>query len=228
MKTVGYAIFLLFSLQLYAQSGFEIKTGWNLSNFLNVQTGTKIGVIFGINKEWEIQSNHSISAGFLYTTRGGTLKNKTFGNLPLDHWIDQIYAYDIHCSIGFIDIPVVFHTYKTITTDTKIHLFAGPSLSIAIHDNSFISNKKIRYKRSDYQPEEWQNLSLNYFTNLVHDSIYNSSGFTLNFGIGIKRSSYIMELNYSLSLFEVESVQWINISEKNIQSVNFILGINVK
>ncbi len=219
MKKIFISIYgILLAMNLNAQGKWSFKAGFNYSSFRNVTNGeTKSGFTIGIGHEWQILQNAVITGEIIYVTKSSTLNNKTIGLTP--EYTTDLYSHDIHCSIGFIEFPILIKYYMSVNKKIKLALYAGPSLSIGIRDNSEIKNRRFLCTVNSYY----------YFDNYWNtDSgrypAISSSGFGMHFGTDVQWFHFMLECRYIYSFHEIDTAADVFILKK-LSTLYVLLGI---
>lgn len=216
-------IFLLFSLNLYSQSNWQLKGGVAYSKFRSVESQNKSGFTLGIGHEWSLMKNFSISWEFLYDQKGAILKDKIIGG----GYVRFVYKRDIFTAIAFIESPILLKYNISINKQTKFQLLTGLSLAIGIRDNTKVKNQRFLFEVKD--PKEWENLYYDYDFNIDPDGplphIARSSGFIFTSGIAMQWKFLSMEIRYGYDLYDVETVVSYDLYE-NLHSLYLLFGYN--
>jgi hypothetical protein len=143
---------------------------------------------------------------------------------------DDMYTFDIHCSVLFFEIPICLKVVIPINENFSLFVISGPSISSARKDLSSLRNKKkyvgtreeydVSYanikKYLDYNANE-------YFSNRLDKSL--RLGF--NWGVGFKYHQYTFESTYSKiyqDLGELANIYHVSLTTYTIR---FIVGVNI-
>lgn len=215
-------LLILFTLNLNAQSEFSYKIGVNYSDFRGEDTDLELAATFGLSYEWSVKKNTTFVGEAIYTNRKGILKNRTIGS-GTGYDLNVSY-YDIYCSTGSIDFPLLIKYYLPISHKLKIQIIAGPSLSLCILDLS----TKNRTRIESLKGNERENYDFDFTINPEAGSFYilDSSGFRINVGIGICYLFLSFEVLYSYALNETEVISNVNVN-KNLNSINLLVGLSL-
>lgn len=220
--------FTLLTTTLNAQNGFIVKTGINYSTLRNSDSDFKLGYTFGIGKDWNIIKNVTIGNEINYTIRGGLFNDKPIkGDLYfLPH---DVYSYDIHVAVGYIEIPVLFKYLFTIKNNIKIQLYAGLSFSLPILDYSDTMDMKFLFHYDPNDPEKEEKIKdIEYY--LMQDSGFYSKfnlDYVYNVGVCLNWSKLIVELRYSRANKEIGYVDMISQVHKKSHAVHLLLGFRI-
>jgi len=205
----------------YADSGATIKSGWNVSSFTKEFHG-KLGVIWGVEKEWTLKGICGISLELAFASRGGGLKDKVIGS-----YRDYVYdfnAYTQICSVGFLDLPLLLHFYWPKTQTIHWHFYFGPSLSLGVHDNSERwETRSIYYNPSDVNAQR-PKIDYHWNEDAEMETLSNST-FSTHIGCGAKWRHYHFEMRYSRPWTGFESVKGVWMGNKKYHTLNFIIGV---
>lgn len=213
--------FLLFS-NINAKNQCYFLGGRNSSSFRTTISGKIEGYTWGIGGEWRLYKNFSICLEAFYDSRGGILFDKIVGGREFKFVTQR----DIHCSIRFIEFPLLVKYSVPLKYNANFNIFVGPSLSIGYKDKSKIKNIGSLYEVKD--PDEWDSLYYDYAYNIDPSGplpyIANSSGFSINAGLGLKWSFLSLECRYIRDFFDVKTIKSIELHEK-LHSIYVLLGI---
>jgi hypothetical protein len=228
MRKISLLILILMIIlfqNLCAKSQKGIKVGGNFSQILVNNSTGELGVSFGVAKEWFIANRFAIGGELLFSTRRSQLKNKRILFYP-----GVIATYDIHCSFGYIELPILMKFYYPISKTLKIQLQAGPSFSFGIFNNS-----DAKYKPEGYSVNfgEYTNQdSLEYDYGEIFDpgplwpATVFSSFLGLNVGFGLNWLDYTLEFRYYYSkLHDVYTGSFLLDLDENYHTFHFLLGI---
>lgn len=238
MKKTSLIIVILCSLisNLNAQNQWSFKAGINYSNFRDEEDALpKLGYSLGINREWTISTNTVIAAEFIYTTKGGILKNKTIA--PEEAFSHDIHFYDIHCKVGYIELPILIKYFFQINQDIKLIFYGGFSFSVPIIDYSEIKKGKFLYYYDENNDKhKMKDFDYNNFGEPTSEILYKKYyGFNSevcinygpNLGIGFKWLKFSVELRYARDNLKFGYAGTIGMIQKHTHSFNLLFSIRL-
>jgi hypothetical protein len=216
---ISHAVIFCLLLHRAAFAGVSVYTGGNVSA---VQPGFNhrvSGEVFGIQKNWGEQ-NGAVSFGIIYATRGGILKDKNFAFAMTD----QGYHLDIHVSIDYLELPLFIKIYKAITKNIDVGVCFGPSLAIAIRDNTESKNAT----HFDMENSDSADLiKIDYWENFEPLPVWSEcSMICMNAGLIFKLSKLFLEIRYNYAMGDVHTAGGMKLDER-LHSFNFLLGIEI-
>ncbi|MDZ7270816.1 MAG: PorT family protein [candidate division KSB1 bacterium] len=206
------------------QSGFSIKSGWNLSTFVDQDHGLKPGVVLAVEKEWALFENVSLSLEVAYVTRGGILRDKVVGShFPATSrwWRSQV------CSMGFVEFPLLARYQIKRSGRRQWQVTGGVALAVAVNDNSeVLRSTEIPNSydpvtgdptvRSDYG--WWDGCDL-------YSPAADNSSFVGHVGVGCKQGHYHIELRYTFPFAGLQSAGGVALEGKRYHSLAVTLGV---
>jgi hypothetical protein len=219
--------FLHFSITLNAQSNFILKSGINYSTFRNSDAYLKSGYTFGICKDWQIIKNVAIGSEINYTIRGGLFNDKPilsdmYFSPPYD-----VYSYDIHVAVGYLEIPVLVKYIFPVKNNIKVQLYAGLAVSLPLLDYSDTKNGKFLFYYDPDDPENDESIEdIEYYW--MQDSGFYSKfnlDFVHNIGLGLNWSKLIFELRYSRANKEIGYVDMVSQVHKKSHAIHLLFGL---
>lgn len=228
MKKISlfFLILTMISFQnVRARSQNGVKIGGNFSQILANDSRVDFGVSVGMSKEWFIANRFSIGGELLFSTKRSELKNKRILFYP-----GVIETYDIHCSFGYIELPILMKFYQPISNTLQIQLQAGPSFSIGIFNHSDAKHKPEGYAVNfgEYTNPD----SLEYDYGEIFDpgppwpATVFSSFLGLNLGFGLNWLDYTFEFRYYYSkLHDVYTGSFLLDLDENYHTFHLLLGI---
>jgi len=190
------SLILLFQDNGFPQSKWQIKAGANSSYFVDVEnSSSKIGYTLGIARKINISGDLDITVELDYTTKGAILYERTIRPFrPRD--VVNIYSWDIHGNIGYIELPVLLSYSFPVYEEYNIGLFFGPALSVPVKELSEF--KKVEFIE-EYDPDNRG--STNYDYHLWDGSVFanNTLSIIYNFGLNISYTNVFIEFRYVLN-----------------------------
>ena len=190
------SLILLFQDNGFPQSKWQIKAGANSSYFVDAEnSSSKIGYTLGIARKINISGDLDITVELDYTTKGAILYERTIRPFrPRD--VVNIYSWDIHGNIGYIELPVLLSYSFPVYEEYNIGLFFGPALSVPVKELSEF--KKVIFIE-EYDPNNPG--SPNYDYHLWQESVFpnNTLSIIYNFGLNISYSNFFIEFRYVLN-----------------------------
>jgi len=210
---------------LYAKSLKCIKFGGNFSQILVNNSKGNLGVSFGIAKEWFISNRFTIGGELIFSTRRSQLKNKRILFYP-----GVISTHDIHCSFGYLELPILMKFYFPISNTLKIQLQAGPSFSFGIFNNSDAKYKPEGYSVNSGEYTNPDSLEYDYGEIFDPGPLWPSTVFSsflgFNLGFGLNLLDYAFEFRYYYSkLHDVYTGSFLLDLDENYHTFHFLLGI---
>ena len=197
MKSGYLVILVLLSISLRA-AAIELKIGANLTHIKATNSKGQAGISFGVFREWRIWRQIFLDGEVLFTSKRAILENKRIHFYP-----GVINTYDIHCSYGFIELPILLKLYVPLKDDITLYIQGGPSLSLGLYDNS---SKEKRLDVYSISPEEYDGSNFyDYDYGEIFDPgviwpyILLNSPVGLNLGVGVNFSNYGFEVRYHRS-----------------------------
>ncbi len=192
---LSFSFLFLLIFNAYPQNSWEIKGGINYAYFVNVKNySPKIGYTLGIARKINLYNNFSVSGEVDFVSKGAILKNRKIS--PYTEVDEQdAYSWDIHGSIGYLELPILIKYSFPIYKRYNLILFMGPSYSIPIID--FTKFKKREFLEV-YDPKNPSGMVYDYDFNQESGFGNNTSSFIFNFGFDISYLNYFFELKYVL------------------------------
>jgi hypothetical protein len=123
-----------FTVSVWAQNRKIIKVGIIQSNIFHKEAVSNRNVVLGLGYEHMFSKCFGLSGEIQYLTKSSILKNKAIGSW--ENRPPQGYYYDIDISLKYIDIPILVTMVKPINKNVNLRLHAGPSLAIAIKEQT--------------------------------------------------------------------------------------------
>jgi len=195
-------ILLILTINIYAKNNWFIKAGANYSTLNDnvVETEDKFGYSIGIEKDWQIAPVFYFTSGIHYNTRNGIIKNITVGYGDPS---SRVFKEDIHLYLHYISVPLFLKYTQHINEKLSFNIFFGPSLNAMKKDNSKKKNLSVIY-----DPDNFPNGYVHPDYYFADDFYKSNSGTTMDIGIGIEYSRFIMDYFYSngLSINQIKSV----------------------
>lgn len=218
MKISFVIIYCLVSSSI-SVAGISIYTGGNVSAIYPQLSNFKIGDVFGIQKNWGTQY-WSLSSGIIYNSKGGIIKDKNFAfNMS-----ESGYNLDIHVSVDYLEIPLFLKLYNPINKKMKIGISFGPSLAIAISDNT--ESKTLKYFTFNSSDPK-NNIKIDYWENFEPGPVWaECSMICMNVGLIYKISDFFIEIRYNRAINAVHTVASKDIN-KRLHSFNFLIGVEI-
>lgn len=200
-------------------AGFTVHTGGNITALQPKFSSSQSGQVFGVHKYWGSQKT-MIATGLSYSMRRCILKNRNF----VFYNSRSGYYLDIHVAIDYLEIPVLFKQYRQITKNIKAGLCVGPSLAIAICDNT--ESKRLRYFNFE-QSDDTKPAHIDYWENDDGGPVWaDCSVFYMNFGFLLVFSDFYLEARYNYAMNDVNTVAGKIIMEK-FHTVNLLIGVEI-
>lgn len=219
MKYILYSILILVT-SYDGFAGYRVYSGGNFSKF-NTNSYFRFDGIFGLDKTWDGEQS-SWSLGVKYIVRS----TYTNDNVMLFNMTDQGYHFDALFSVGYLEVP--FMNIVHFSMDKfKFGLILGPSLAIAVLDNSkWYNSKHFNFKNDrDYR----QKLD-NYYKEAEDPGILpllTDAGFFLNAGFFVTYQNYYLELRYSHGLNELGFLNGLIMNGEKYRTLEIVFGVHV-
>jgi len=213
-----------FSLFLFTTShaGIRIYSGGNAS-ILNIENQIPFGEIFGVEKVW-FDGENSWSLAVQYVVRRAYITDNTM----LFHFTEQGYHFNALLSVGYLEFPLMTIIDSPITENLSWGVTLGPSLAIAIYDDSKWDNS--RHFNSFDNPDEWHNIRDYYYEAEDPGSmpLQSNSGIYLNGGVFIDYRNFFLELRYSHSINKLGYLAGLQMEGEKYRTLELFLGIRVR
>lgn len=225
MKKICLTMFILLPLSLQANPPLNIKIGGNFTHIDVANCSEQAGISLGIYREWHIWRSFFLDGEVMFTSKRAVIKNKRIHFYP-----GCIYTYDIHCSYGFIELPILLKFYVPTTGNIKFQFHAGPSISLGMIDNSSKEERSEGYSVSPMEYDESKSYQYDYGE--IFDpgllwpyKVFNSF-LGLNFGVGINLSYYKFEIRYHRStIWSAYTDSSLLELEENYYTIHFLLSV---
>jgi len=176
----------------------DLKIGANLTHIEVSNCREQVGLSFGISREWHIWQTFFLEGEALFTSKRAILASKRINFYP-----GCIYTYDIHCSYGFIELPILLKFYVPLRDDLRLQVHAGPSLDFGVYDHSSKEERLDGYSVSPVEYDESKSYDYDYGEiydpGLLWPYRMLNSPFGLNLGVGVNFSVYGFEIRYHRS-----------------------------
>ncbi len=219
-----WALLLCVPHVLQAQSGMTIKSGWSVSAFADQDRSPKVGVVFGIDKEWALTRKLSLSFELAYTTRGGVLQEKVVGSgfrYASRYWRSQI------CSMGFLELPVLCRYQVGRSPLWEWQLTAGVALAVAVNNNSeVLRSEEIP---NSYDPVTGEPTMASDYDWWDGEALFSpaseNSDVVAHLGVGVKRGHYHAELRCALPFWGLADAAEVDLRGKRYYAVAVMLGV---
>lgn len=203
----------------FAQGGYTLKAGGTYANLRAQGSTPDWGIALGIGREWRISKRTSLALEVMYTAKKTQLRNKTVAHEY--YWVGG-QAVNIFCDVRYLDIPLLWKYCRPLAKSVCVELYAGPSLEIAIKDQSRLEHlynidtpqRDLKYDyvfSQDDDPWPW----------------FGRSGLNVNGGIGMHWSRFTFEFRYSRALNDVDVIAH-TAMRKGLDSCQFLIGLKLK
>jgi hypothetical protein len=208
------------------KSSFGIKGGASLSSFRNEESKIGEGLVLALWKEWRLAERIALAGEILLVRKMTIIENKSvLPEYPV--WLfppysDNVYYYDIECSIDHIDIPILLKYEVPFYKSLGLQFIGGLGLSLGFHNRSRLKLLYSLPKPDDGGAEQWDYVTVGDDMELI--SI--ASGFNINVGIGLKKSIVALECRLMLDLCETENAGRVRINKK-YQTLLFLLSFSI-
>ena len=214
-------IFLsVFSLNGFSQSNWRLKGGLTLSYFTDADNSSPgLGLMLGLSRKFILKNNFSICGEVNFATRGAILENRSIS--PYTSETEYAYTWDIHGTIGYIDIPILVQHTSLLKNKTNLTFYIGPSFSIAILDFT-------KFEKRDFiEIYDWNNPSkIEYDYAFQEESTFGNNfiGFSLDFGIDLSFTNYLIELRYVVDTRNVYYFKDLSEVNHKMNSIYILIG----
>jgi len=204
-QIIYFWIFIFLSpVVLFGQKSKWVKYGVNYSYFRSEEGNSNSGVIFGLGKDFfPIDSFHGFLGFELNFVRKKVLlenRNLSIGFLPD---VEGMVNSDIQMSVGYLEIPIRFGYFSRLSKLTGFKIYAGPSISLPIDNESKIKYKEsiyfeydqaekyeIDYYQLDLDPGEWP-----FFLGFIDRAV--AINLNLHIGASLYWKMFVFDINYS-------------------------------
>jgi len=219
MKSLVVMLSILASA-LNGIAGYRVYCGGNFSTFNT--NASKIGFegVFGIDKIWNGEQS-SWSLGVQYVVRSAN----TTENMMLFNMTDQGYSFDALFSVGYLEVPLMTLLHFSRSNKIKFALSMGPSLAIALFDNS----KRYNSVHFDFeQDSNYRNKIRDYYKEAVDPGrfwLQSNAGFFLNSGLVAEYQNICIELRYSHGLNQLGVLNGLDMKGEKYRTLEIVFGI---
>ena len=205
--------------QCIAASNLELYTGGNLSTINNSECKIKSGELFGIARRFgSLEKN--ISIGCEYVLKSAYLQNKTM-IFPIG---DQGYHFDLFLSVAYLELPLLVNLNTKIFNRIPFGIVAGPSLAIAIYDNSKWYNS--RHFNIEY--DQQTNFEYDYSeSDSAPFPLLNNSTICINLGVKIFFNHNFIILKFNHSMNELGTIGGLIMNNEKLSTMELIFGIDI-
>ncbi len=206
-------IFFVLSIPQIARANWGFTIGADYSYLKNPSySRPSVAAIYGMTKNWPINDALGLEIGFLFANAKTTLQDKSILNfyplhaypyLPVE--LSEIYFYDIHINLHFLEMPLLLQVNKALRKNLAIGLEVGGSIRFHVRDtSSAVVLKKV--KVANLTAEERKDFRFDYrVTNEDENHSYSGRGVCPILGIHIVYSRLKLELRY-----QIDSIHWVS------------------
>ena len=211
---------LLFFNPSYAQGKIRLAIGPTISYFLNTEdTRPKVGISIGIVKDFHLYNKFLLSAGIGFASRGAILENRTIA--PYASQPKDAFYQNIHCMLGYIEIPTTIQYEISDLKKIKFKPFIGPIFTFPVVDLTHFEKMKFF---NVYTPGQSNILDYDFW--FEQESVFRNNitkvGFT--FGLRISYKKYNIELYYVLDNRDVFYFNNLSEIHKKMNSIYFLIS----
>ncbi len=215
MKSILLSIFILV-LTHFTFAGYRIYSGATLSNFNINKSQPRFGGNFGIDKTWDGEP-YSLALGLQFITKS----TYTTGNAMVFNLSNQGYYFDALFSVGYLEAPLMGIIHLLSDNNIKIGLTFGPSVAIAILDNSkwynsvhfdFEQDSEFMYKLEDRYHEA--------------DEVGAAGGVFLNAGFIAEYQQLYIELRYSHGMTKLGALAGVVMNDEKFRTLGIVFGVH--
>ena len=203
---------------LPASAAVGLKVGGNYTRLLTDKGKGAFGITFGLSLEKSVFDRFAFGAEFNLTSRISRLENAKILFYPGN----VISRYDIKCSFVFFEIPVLLKYYRPINQKLNLFLYAGPSISHGLSDNSKAEALPDDSNGDDrkYDYAQFEDASFLW----AETAFVSFLGF--NLGAGVKWAEHSIELRYFHSKFQnVDMGGFLLALEEDYDTFQLLVGI---
>jgi hypothetical protein len=215
---------LLISNFLFAQSGFKISAGPNISTFINEKDSeTYMGYALGLQYEYCFANNFSVNSGLMFSKEGSLLKDKITKPSVLSEGanVADVFIEDIYAVIGYLKMPILFGYSFKVFNDNVSKLIICGSLMYAIKDFSYSNNLRFaflyRVGETEYDFEYLSTGAESFF-------FKNHFNYSIDIGFSQNYRKLFLELTVNYHLDEFGYVEYISEIKKNLLSGKCAIG----
>jgi len=199
---------LLFSLQTQAQIKLGIKAGMNVNNIkqdmavgnYSFNTKSSVGYHIGLVVETSIISALNLQTGILFSTKGYSRDLEY--NLPNNTTVDGFDRFNLY----YIEIPLHF----AYIIDDNFQLYAGPYVAVGMGgkrkwDYEYTNNGNSQGQEGDNDiKSKFGKLTVDdYSANGDDPEYFKAFDFGVDFGVGYKSGSILVNVGYSIGLINM-------------------------
>ncbi|NIA30500.1 MAG: outer membrane beta-barrel protein [Actinobacteria bacterium] len=207
-----------------AQNYWEHKVGVNYSYLGKSENEATPGLVYGLEKGWQLNEHLYLSSAALVLIHYGTLLNET--RQQEDIWPLRIIVRHINISyrVAYIGIPFYLRYKLDFSKSLSLYLESGPQFNLCIYSGGFehLIKRKVflRDKIKSYP------FSTRFEYGNESRTIRRNSGFSLNIGLGTRFHHFDLEFLYSYPFNRIYNVGNLVIDEK-MYAFSILLGYRI-
>lgn len=125
-RSILFAAFALITATVFPQfTGWNVKTGMNVSNWTDEEMNAKIGFKIGVGTEYAFNDMWSLQPSLFFSTKGAKVDSKLFNELS---------DYQMKMSVNqmYLELPIMAAVRFNVGNKTNIVLNAGPYLAYGV------------------------------------------------------------------------------------------------
>lgn len=203
---------------------WQIKGGSNYSVLVHEKNyELKLGYNFGIGKNIKLHKSLYIYYGVQYEKRNFILKDRVIIPVAVGYNKVDVYSWDVHLNVNFIDIPL-YLKYNLISRNKFfISPIIGASLSIPYKDYSSVTKKSFQYS---YDPPGYNiRFDNSFLQEMVFDA--NKMRIIINAGLELSWDYIIIDLRYCYDSSSEISIKNLNPFKGEMNIFRISVGLNL-
>jgi len=212
----------LITQKITAKNSWEHKIGINYSYFHESGNKVKPGLVYGLERGWQLNEILLIHSGASLSVHRGIFQNKTRG------WEDPFGFVIFHCDITYhlamLNLPVMLNLRYNFTDVLRLYFEIGPNLNLSVYN---LAQENVIRKQT-LPKEEWKDSNFDTWIDYERKStIIENSGFSVLIGIGMTFHRFDLRFLYSYPFNRIYNVGNFVINE-NMDVFGILLGYRIK
>ena len=213
---------LLSFSNVFSQDMWKFKGGINFSWFEDANhSSSGVGYIVEVQRSINLSGYYDLLIGFNLQSRSGVLYDRTISYV-LPDLSREISLTDIHASVAYIEIPLVFG-YTLSLPYISFFPYVGGSLSFILADNTSFERKRLLYTNEEIS----ELLRPDYSEKIESTFGNNHTDFIVNLGLELQLKHYIIEIRYIIDLRNAIWVDKIDKLKYKTQGLSILLGYRI-
>ena len=206
-----------------AQNYWEHQVGVNYSYLGKSENEATPGLVYGLEKGWQLNEHLYLSSGAFVLIHNGTLLNESREPNEYPFYIHVIHI-NISYRLAYIGIPFILKYKLNLKRSLSLYLESGPQFNLCIYSggNESLIKWEVfpRYEQKNYPIST----RIEYGRDLR--TVEENTGFTLNIGIGATLHRFNLKFLYSYPSNRIYNVGNFIIDEK-MYIFSIILGYRI-